>query len=619
MTELAVPEPVAGTVVKTGPLDHVNLHLVQTVQEAGEFMTWLGQSREVLGVDTETGGFSFHQDRLRMVQFGDLNDGWAIPWDRWGGVACEALNKYKGNLTLHNAPFDSRFIQHHAKAEHPETTGKGLVIDRWPWERTNDTMTMAHIVNPLRPKGLKPLGAMHVDPKAAQAQQMLDSAMVDNKWTWNTVPIDFPLYWIYGAMDPVLTCHIHKKFSPSMQSTYRNAYELEMGALRVVTNMMIKGARIDPEYCQRKMGELNDWVQIARLWLASAYGIKNATSNMQVIKALQDNGVELPNKRTKGGAQSLDKEVLEEIDHPIAKTVLGVRKCEKTVGPYFRNFLSMRDHEDLLHCTIWANGTRTSRMSITDPALQTLPRKDPLVRGGVIPRDGNSLITIDADQIEARLCAHFAQDEGMREAFSHKDIDFFVALACQIFQEDTMSKEDPRRQLTKNTTYGKIYGAGIDKMSQTAGVPYEQMASVVYAFDARFPGVKQLQNLINGTARQRYLEEGEAYIKTPYGRKLLADDDKEYTLTNYLIQGHAAEILKRNLIELDNAGLGEYLILPVHDEVVMDVPSEMASDALAIAEGIMNDYTNYFVPITWSGDILSRSWGEKYEQKAIAA
>ena len=79
--------------VRTGPLDHVNLHLVQSVQDASDFMSWLGNRRSLLGVDTESGGFSFHKDALRLVQFGDLNDGWAIPWERWGGVAVEALNR----------------------------------------------------------------------------------------------------------------------------------------------------------------------------------------------------------------------------------------------------------------------------------------------------------------------------------------------------------------------------------------------------------------------------------------------------------------------------------------------------------------------------------------------
>lgn len=589
----------------SGVLDHVNLHLVDSVAKAVEFKSWLGNRRDALGVDTETGGFHHWRDRLRLIQFGDLNDGWAIPWDRWGGVALEALNAYEEPIVLHNAPFDSRFIIHHA----------GKDLKRWKWENVHDTMTQAHLVDPLRPKGLKPLGAMHVDRRAAQAQQMLDSAMTDNKWTWDTVPVDFPLYWIYGAMDPVLTCHLDAKFRPTVESSYLHAYQLEMSTLRVVTNMMLKGARVDLDYSATKQRELMTWVAQARQWLAETYGISNATSNPQVLAALAREGVELLDKRTDSGAQSLDKEVLDEAivrtTHAIPTYVRAIRKAEKNVGPYFRNFLELADDNDLLHPTIWSMGTRTARMSITDPALQTLPRKDPTVRTAFVPREGNALITIDADQIEARLTAHFSRDAGMIAAFA-SEIDFFYGLASQIFARppDEIAKEE--RQLTKNTTYGKIYGAGPPKMALTAGVSLETMLPVVEAFDLAFPGVRQLQRDINHAASQRRMVEGQAYILTPYGRRLVADDDKEYTLTNYLIQSHAAEILKRNLVTLDAIGMGDYMILPVHDEIVFDVPSDLAREVLQTCEDAMNDHTNYAVPITWSGDVLDKDWGEKY-------
>ena len=582
-----------------GVLDHVNLRLVRNVEDAMEFKRWLGQTRPVLGVDTETGGFHHWRDPLRLIQFGDLDTGWAIPWERWSGVALEALNEYEEPIVLHNSPFDSRFITHHA----------GPDLKRWKWEWTNDTMTMAHLLDPLRPKGLKPLGALHVDAKAVAAQTMLDEAMAENKWTWATVPIDFPYYWIYAAMDPVLTCHLHEKFKPHVP---REVYDLEMNTLRVVTNMMLKGARVDLDYCMTKQRELMTWVSQARVWLADTYGITNATSNPQVIKALQDMGVELLPKYTKGGAQSLDKEVLEAAsDHPIAKYVLAIRKAEKNVGPYFRNFIELAD-VDVLHPTIWSMGTRTARMSITDPALQTLPRKDPTVRNAFIPRDGNTLVSCDYDQIEARLCAHFAQDEGMIHAFEGED-DFFYSLASRIYGRDPSQILKEERQLTKNTTYGKIYGAGAPKMAQIAKVPLPVMEAVVNAFDTQFPGVRRLQREINATANQRLQAEGVAYINTPMGRKLIADDSKEYTLTNYLIQSHAAEILKKALVTLDAAGLGEYMILPVHDEIVFDIPSDAVEEALPIIRDSMSNLTDYAVPITATPEIIEGAWGSKYE------
>ena len=596
----------------TGPLDHVNLQLVDSVEKAGQFKTWLGERRNIMGVDTETGGFDHIRDKLRLVQFGDRNNGWAIPWERWGGVALEALNEYDAPMVLHNTPFDAKYIIHNG----------GKDLKRWKWEWMNDTMTMAHLADPLRPKGLKPLAALHIDSRAASSQQMLDSAMVDNKWTWATVPVDFPLYWIYGALDPVLTVHLYDKFSPNVFAENKEVYQLEMATLRVVTNMMLKGAKVDLDYTQQKFTELGHWSQEARTWLSDVYKIDNATSSQQVIKAFEREGVELPQVYTKAGAQSLDKDVLKtiiaETQHPIATYVLAIRQAEKNTGPYFKNFLAMADENDRVHPTIWAMGTRTARMSITQPALQTLPRKDPTVRNAFIPSEGNTLVTCDYDQVEARLVAHFADDPGMIAAFAGTE-DFFVALARQIFLDQTLVKGDPRRQLTKNVVYGKLYGAGVEKMAATAGVPFTQMAEVVSAFERTFPQVKQLQNKINWTARQRYETEGQAYIRTPWNRRLVADDNKEYTLTNYLIQSHAAEILKRKMIELDAADLGEYMILPVHDEILFDIPTDIAADAMVTIGEVMQDLTSYRVPITATPELIVGAWGSKYELPPVKA
>lgn len=584
----------------TGPLSHVSLRYVDNLDTAMEFMRWLGERRRVLGVDTEGGGFSPERNRLRMIQFGDLDTGWAIPWERWNGVGLEALKKYDKPLVLHNSKFDARFISRHGDM-------------KWPWHLTNDTMAMAHILNPLRSKGLKPLSAMLVDPQAATAQRALDDAMHNHKWTWDSIPVDFQLYWVYAAMDPVLTCHIYEKFYEEIQASYSQVYDMEMGVTRIVAGMETRGARVDLPYCETKQTELLEWAAQARTWLGHEYGLHNFT-DMKLLKFFTDNNITMLYRRTKSGMrQALDKEVLLSIDHPVAKYVLAIRKAEKNVGPYFKNFLAMADSNDRVHPNVWTMGTRTARMSITDPALQTLPRKDPTVRTAFIPSEGGRLYTIDADQIEARLAAHFSEDPGLIEAFAtaaSTGADFFCNIASQIFGEP-ISKKDERRQLTKNTVYGKLYGAGAPKMAATAGVPLSVMEPVVQGFDHTFPGILRMQRRINATARQRFMSEGEAYINTPTGRRMIADDNKEYTLTNYLIQCHAAEILKRKMIEID-AVLPGQMILPVHDELVFDFPGDEAEEMARIASDTMNRSDGYRVPITWSGDLLTADWGEKY-------
>lgn len=589
-----------------GPLDNVQLHFVDSTAKAAEFIEWLNRPRRILGVDTETTGLTApHRHKLRMIQFGDTTAGWAIPWERWGGVALEALNKYDGELVLHNSPYDAGFIEHHT----------GYLM---PWYRMHDTMTMAHIYKPLLPKGLKPLGAILVDSKAAGAQLLLDEAMVKNKWTWETVPIDFPPYWVYAAMDPVLTCFVFERLEESL-TLYKNVYDLEIGTLRVLHRMRMHGAQVDIGYCQRKMLELSDYAARARDWCTETYGIKNVGSGPQLIKTFKDLGCEIT-RFTDGGNESIDKYMLQLLAYEgpgaeLAKTVLNIRKAEKNTGPYFSNFIDLADPDGRLHATIWALGTRTARMSITDPALQTLTKKEGTVRGAFVPSEGNTLLTCDLDQVEMRLMAHFSKDPGLMQAFNEADSgggDFFLNLAWQIYHDTSIVKKDPRRQLTKNTAYGKSYGAGVAKMAETAGVPFEVMEPVVKQFDAQFPGVKALQREIERVGMERLRVEGEPYVFTPIGRRMPAEYDKVYTLVNYLIQSHAAEYLKRSMLIADAAGLGEYMILPVHDEIVLDVPTDLAEEAKLVIIDAMTNRTDYGVPITASADILPENWGTKY-------
>lgn len=577
-------------------LADVQLELVDSLDKAQEMMRWLGERRSILGVDTETTGLVPHQDRIRLIQFGDLRAGWAIPWERWSGLALEVLARYTGDMVLHNSPFDVRFIINHSDY-------------RWPWHRTWDTMTMAHIVDPQRPKGLKSLAAFLIDSKAIAAQRILSESMANQKWTWETVPLDFEPYWVYAALDPVLTCHLYEYFMPKI--TEPRLLDTEMAVLRVVTNMMLKGIRVDLEYCEQTASRLLSEAQNRRLELREQFGVHNATSGPQVSRALQEAGVTLLPKLTKGGAQAVDQEVLEAADHPIARMVLEVKHAEKTVNTYLKNLLANADRDSRVHATIWANGARTSRMTITEPALQTLTRGDGTVRNAFVPSAGNVLISIDADQIEARLAAHFSRDLGLQQAFLSPQ-DFFVNLARSIFQDETITKEDKRRQLTKGVVYGKLYGAGPETMAMTARVPLSQMTQAINGFDAAYPGVRRLQADVEAIARARKAEEGVGYIITPRGRRLPADDMREYALVNYLIQAHAAEIFKENLLKLDAIGLGEFLVLPVHDEILMDVPADMAGMVLETATETMVDQDSYFVPIMWSGEIIKDRWGSKY-------
>jgi len=300
----------------------------------------------------------------------------------------------------------------------------------------------------------------------------------------------------------------------------------------------------------------------------------------------------------------------------LAETVLAQRKADKLATTYFQNFLD-RHVDGFLHPSVKTLGARTGRMSITDPALQTLPSGEATVRRAFLPKDDDHvIIASDLDQVEFRLTAAMSEDPQLVGLFHKADAeggDAFTEIMRDIYQDQTLTKSDPRRRLVKGVVYGKLYGAGVPKMALTAGVPEDQMRVVVDAFDRSYPGVKQLQQNIEDSGMKRLRSEGQGYVLTRTGRRLPCDDDRVYSLTNYLVQSSAAEIFKMNLIKLDQADLTELLIVPVHDEIVLQAPRDEVEEIMQNVKQCMTTTEGWLVPLTAGVDGPFENWGQKYE------
>lgn len=585
----------------------LSLTLVNTIDDAMAMKRWLGERREVLGLDTETSGLDPHAPdaKLRLVQIGDHKSGWAVPWEQWGGAVMECLNAWDGQIALHNAAFDVRWMRIHADWEPP-------------WHRIHDTMIMAQIDNPLGSGALKALATKIVDRRANAGEVMLKEAMSKEGWGWHNIPIDYDAYWAYGALDPVITAHLWSHFRTDLK--YPRVYDLEMAARRVVSKMEDNGSRIDIDYCEKKLDELTRYVEQSKAWAKEAWGI-SIGSSPQVAKFFKDNLGQEVERTTNSGAPSADKAqmmIFSASPDPrvaqAAKFILQVRKADKLAGTYFGNFLKMHN-DGILHPSIKTLGARTGRMSMTNPALQTLPKGEATVRDAFIPHEGHVLISSDYSQIEMRLMAHFSGDPNLQRAFIEADAtggDFFVGLGKDIYKDPNFNKKDKRRGLVKNTLYGKAYGAGVAKMSETAGVPFDQMKSVVDAVDRAYPGLKKFQSAVEDVGFRREKDEGQGYVMTPFGRRLPCDEGRVYSLTNYMLQGHAAEVLKDALVRMDAAGLGDYMLLPVHDEVIFSLPKEDHVDAMKVIGESMSVMEGYAVAMPADPEGPLFRWGDKY-------
>lgn len=589
----------------TSPLEGVKFRLVDSIDDLWAMKAWAGERRDTpLMFDTETTGLNPERDRIRLIQLGDKQRGWAVPWDLWGGGALEILKKYEGRLGAHNRSFDLRFLITHSDWDPP-------------WERIDDTLTMAHLINPQRPRGLKPLADRLVDPRASAGETVLHDGMKKQGWTWATVPLAYAPYWLYAAADPVLTAFIWEKLEPDVHARYAKVYDLEQAVNRVCAQMMLRGMKVDVPYIHQRLGEIKTFSQETRAWLSGAHGVSSPMSAQQIAKAFEAWGQEIE-WWTDNNAPQMDKEslgwyqqnaVAPEISQ-LCQYILKIRHAEKMAGTYLENLLKMRDTQDRVHASIWPLGARTGRMSITDPALQTLPRDDLIVRGAFIPREGCVLISCDYSQIEARLAAHFAQDQGLVTAFKIADedsTDFFAEIATDLWNVP-VSKADRRRQMVKNMVYARIYGAGLAKMALTAGVPVPEMRRVKEKFDYRYPGLDSMTRKIMEDARAIQAEMKKPGVYTPLGRFLPGEAGREYALVNYLIQSHASEVLKQAMLDLDAAGLGDAMLVPVHDEIVFEVPAAEADEAMQTIQWTMENRRDYAVPITCEPKLMTERW-----------
>ncbi len=602
-------------------LGDIRLELVDSVDQAQKFITWLGERRphNAIAVDTETGelpggkredALSPWHGKLRLVQVGDGQTGWSIPWDEWNGVFYEAMDKFDGPLVCHNIAFEARWFE---------------IQSRWkmPWERAHDTMIMAHLIDPLGSGALKRLTSQYVDPQAAALQSQLDEGLVKNGWTWGTVPINYQPYWAYGALDPILTMRLWEMFWDKCGpgQPYSRAYELEMNTRRIVTRMELNGARLDLDYSKRKYDELVQYTEQVKDWAKANYNGLSITSNAQLVRQFEALGAVIT-ETTPSGQKSASADQLKllvrdgspEVQE-LASTALKQRKADKLASTYFSNFIN-DNVNGFVHPSVKTLGARTGRMSIQNPALQTLPKGDDTVRRAFLPKDDDHvIITSDLDQVEFRMFASMSQDDNLINLFNLADAtgsDPFTEIGREIYQDPSMQKSDKRRGLIKGVVYGRLYGAGVAKQALTAGVPEDQMRAVSNAFDERFPGMQLFQKKVEDIGMRRLQAEGQGYVNTWTGRRLPCDEDRVYTLVNYLIQGGAAEVFKSNLVKLDQADLTELLIVPVHDEIVLNAPREDAAEIQQIVRECMTTRDGWAVPLTADVDGPLENWGAKY-------
>jgi DNA polymerase-1 len=571
-------------------LSGIKVRLVEEYSDVEAFFSWLGQSRNVLAVDLETEGLDHWRMKIRTAQFGDADTGWVFDYNRWSGVVEEVARKYAGDFVGHNVTFDLKFME-----------VDGITF---PLERVHDTQIQAHLINPDRRVGLKPLADKHISTVASHGEKMLKAFMKQSKTDWDTVPIDEPTYWGYGALDVIFTARLHELQMPYMASM-AELYELERAVGFVLMRMTQKGMRVDLPYIEQQKRELERRLLEIRADVMDGWGITAIGSSQRIAEQLVADGWE-PKEFTPTGKPKTSSEIFEKLDHPLAALKTEHNKVKTLVSTYLSKIEGLAD-DGVIHADIKQLGARTGRMSVARPSLQNLPRpeegdsRSQIVRGAFIPREGMTMASIDYDQMELRIAADHADAHSLISAFATEP-DMHHYMATMMFGHEATKAE---RQVSKAITFGKLFGSGVKKIGEGLGIPFIEAQQFVTAYNTAFPELEVYMKYLMDHGKRRHKDFGVAYVYTEFGRYQPTKPGTEYRLTNYRTQGTAADIVKQVLVDLDSAGFGPYLMLPIHDEVVAELPTPDAVSMLHEMERIMAQ-DDRKVPLTVGGNLGNR-------------
>ena len=606
------------------------------MDDVATFQRWLSEERPVLAFDIETSGLDWRHDTIRLAQFGDSRTGWVLNYQEWRGVVSDALLNYRGEITGHNIRFDLHFITHDL----------GVRTIDLPWPRIHDTMNMAQLIDPTRPKGLKPLAARHIDAAAVAGQKQLDDDMRRGHWGWDTVPIELESYRFYAGLDTILSAILWEKFHPYVMKRYPEAYGLEQIVSHPLFAMERHGMLLDADYTQQAQVDLMERASQIACEVQQTYGLENIGSNPQLRDKLLEQGwIPDIDQLTPAGDRAVEQyiigaggvveqvrlneiarkypslraAVLDELAQgfPLAHDVVQYRLATKASSTWLQNFLDTQDPQTgRVYPSIRQVAARTGRMSITNPPLQTLPREaDAKAKGLTSIRDcfvaaeGQRLISADFSSIEARLFAHFAAEPDMIRTI-HEGGDLHALVAAAAYQIPIEDVSKSQRQIAKAVNFASLYGAGPAKVAVTAGITFEEAQDFFRRRDQAFPGIKSFQRGIQDDAQSQRLHGDRGHVTTHVGSRIsITDDEPEYRLTNYLIQGSAAVVLKDRILSLHNAGLTDMMLLPIHDEVLFEVPVEDCEEVTRAIEANMPDRNTFDVPLDIEVSEPALRWG----------
>lgn len=404
-----------------------------------------------------------------------------------------------------------------------------------------------------------------------------------------------------------------------------NLFEMaEMPLIGTLSRIERNGARIDDDrladlsaYCNGKIDELSELIFKEA---GQEFLIDSPAQLGQVM--FEDMGIP-PVKKKKTG-YSTDASVLAQLapDYKIAEYVMQYRELAKLKSTYIDALPSIRCSDGLVHTKFNQAATATGRLSSSDPNLQNIPVRTEFgkhIREAFLPLNaGEVFMSADYSQIELRLLAHLSGDENLIEAFC-SGRDFHTQTAARIFSVDESEVDTAMRSRAKAVNFGIVYGQQAFTLAKDLGVSYAEAKSMIERYYASYPGVKNFLDRTVAFATEN------GYAETLFGRRRvipeLQSSNKqlqgfgERTAKNHPMQGTAADIIKKAMIELDSklrsSKLKSKILIQVHDELDLSVLESEVDEVSALVKSVMENVVALRVPLTVDVSI-GKNWAEAH-------
>ena len=393
----------------------------------------------------------------------------------------------------------------------------------------------------------------------------------------------------YAAEDADITLRLHQALSPKLKETGKleSVYrDIDLPLVPVLSRMEQRGTLISASTLRQHSQELAE--RMAELE-KEAHEVAGESFNLGSTKQLQailyDKFGLRVIKKTPKGAPSTAEPVLQELahEHELPRLIVEHRSLSKLKSTYTDTLPELIHHRTgRVHTSYHQAVTATGRLSSSEPNLQNIPirtEEGRRIRQAFIAPAGYKLLAADYSQIELRIMAHLSGDKGLLTAFEHGE-DIHKATAAEVFGVSLIEVSPDQRRSAKAINFGLIYGMSAFGLARQLGVERKVAQEYIDRYFERYPGVLRYMDNIRKQAHD------DGYVETLFGRRLYLPEINarnkqmqqaaERTAINAPMQGTAADIIKRAMIDVDQWLHAEHqndacMTMQVHDELIIEV------------------------------------------------